>query len=132
MAEVAQHHHRLTSAQDRAGAGEGQLASDVPPTALPSHRPGPRAQQASDRHRLEVGDRELAGDRQYPVQQAHVPQDLIEYARGPAAVSHLGAALVLRSADQIRVHRAVLLEFLAAEPEAAGAQAPARPAQRDR
>ena len=67
-----------------------------------------------------------------PFSTQHVPEDLVEYAGGPAAVGDIGAALVLRPADQVGVHRAVRLEFLAAEPEPAGAQAPARAAQRDR
>jgi hypothetical protein len=43
----------------------------------------------------------------------------------------VGAALVLRPADQVGMHRAVRLQFLAAEPEPAGPQAPACTAQRD-
>ena len=88
-------------------------------------------QRTPDRHRLDVGDRELAGNREFPVQHRHVPEDLVEYAGRPAAVGDVGAALVLRPADQVGVHRAVRLEFLAAEPEPAGPQAAARAAQRD-
>ena len=131
MTSIAQHHHRLAPPQHRAGAGQGQFPGDVPATTLPPHGPGARVQRTPDRHGLDVGDRELPGNRQFSGQQRHMPQDLVEYAGGPAAVGDLRAAFVLRSADQVGVYRTVRLEFLAAEPQPAGPQAPARTAQGD-
>src|SRR5580693_9666052 len=83
---VAKHHHRFAAPEDRAGAGQRQLTGNVPATTLAPRSPGPRVQRPPDRYGLDVANRQLAGDRQCSVQQRHVPQDLVEYAGGPAAV----------------------------------------------